>query len=141
MNLESIKGNITLTINDDPDKVISFNPNDVGFVERFYTMVDCVNAKEEECKASIAEIQKDKSLDSLGLPVAARKATALTAEMCRFMRGQIDGLFGAGTSQTVFGDVNVPEMFDEFFVGITPYIRKSRSAAIAKYTKKSSALK
>ncbi len=133
MKLQSTENAVRLTINDDPDRVIAFNPNDAGFAERFFAMLDKVEAEEARVNAVLAEYAGDDTVDSYGIPLPLRKAASLTAELCRFMRGQIDEVFGEGTSQTAFGDVNVPEMFSEFFRGVTPYIREARSAALSKY--------
>ena len=133
MKLQSVEKSVRLTINDDPERVISFNPNDAGFVERFFSMLDKVEAEEARVNSVLEGYANDGTVDNYGIPLPLRKAAALTADLCRFMRGQIDEAFGEGTSQTAFGDVNVPEMFSEFFLGVTPYIREARSAALSKY--------
>lgn len=49
--MESIKyndGKIRLMINDDPDRVITFAPDDVGFVSRYYELVDFIEGKQME---------------------------------------------------------------------------------------------
>ena len=96
-------------------------------------MLDKVEAEESRVNTVLDEYAKEDTVDSFGIPLPLRKAASLTADLCRFMRDQIDDVFGKGTSQTAFGDANVPEMFSEFFRGVTPYIQKARSAAIAKY--------
>ena len=135
MQLKNIGRGHTLTVNGDPDRVISFNPSDVGFVDRYFTMLDRFEEKEGEYRAKLAEIEQDKAVDGYGIPLAARRAAKLSKEVCAFMRRQIDEVFGEGTSQTAFGDANVPEMFGEFFDGIAPHIAKAREAAVSKYTK------
>lgn len=133
MKLKSTEEAVRLTINDDPARVIVFNPNDAGFVERFFAMLDKVEEEEARVNAILEEYARDDTVDSYGIPIPLRKAASLTAELCRFMRGQIDEVFGEGASQKAFGNVNVPEMFSEFFRGVTPYIREARSAALSKY--------
>ena len=59
-------------------------------------------------------------------------------EVCNFLREQIDKVFGAGTSQTVFGETQSLEMFEQFFTGITPFIKSSRTEKVTKYTRKKS---
>lgn len=134
MVLKTVSNVVRLTINDDPGRVITFNPQDVGFVERFFTLMDNVEAKEAEYTARLEDIQQDKGENTFGVPNAVRKEIALTAEICAYMREQIDMVFGAGTSQTVFGDLNVPDMFGEFFAGIAPHISAARAKAVKKYT-------
>lgn len=136
MKLQSLSNTVRLTVNDDPDRVVEFNPSDVGFVSRFYDLMDNVEAKEGEYNAKLEEIQKDTSINSFGVPNALKKEIALTAEICDYMREQVDAVFGEGTSQTAFGDMNVPAMFGEFFDGIAPHITAARSKATKKYTGK-----
>lgn len=136
MKLQSLSNTVRLTVNDDPDRVVEFNPSDVGFVSRFYDLMDNVEAKEGEYNAKLEEIQKDTSINSFGAPNALKKEIALTAEICDYMREQVDAVFGEGTSQTAFGDMNVPAMFGEFFDGIAPHITAARSKATKKYTGK-----
>ncbi len=50
MKLKSLSNVVRIAINDDPARVIEFNPDDVGFVERFYALIDNVEAKENEIK-------------------------------------------------------------------------------------------
>lgn len=136
MKLQSLSNTVRLTVNDDPDRVVEFNPSDVGFVSRFYDLMDNVEAKEGEYNAKLEEIQKDTSINSFGAPNALKKEIALTAEICDYMREQVDAVFGEGTSRTVFGDMNVPAMFGEFFNEIAPHITAARNKATKKYTGK-----
>ena len=87
-------------------------------------------------KIKLEEIQKDSSINSFGAPNALKKEIALTAEICDYMREQVDAVFGEGTSRTVFGDMNVPAMFGEFFNEIAPHITAARNKATKKYTGK-----
>ena len=136
MKLQSLSNTVRLTVNDDPDRVVEFNPSDVGFVSRFYDLMDNVEAKEGEYNTKLEEIQKDISINSFGVPNALKKEVALSAEICAYLREQVDMVFGEGTSQTAFGDMNVPAMFGEFFDGIAPHITAARSKATKKYTGK-----
>ena len=139
MKLKSLSNVVRIAINDDPARVIEFNPDDVGFVERFYALIDNVEAKENEIKEKLEEIRKDQTESPYGMPNSIRREVQLTAEMCRYMREQIDTVFGAGSSQTIFGDVHVPTMFGEFFTLIGPCISSARSGAVKKYTAKKKA--
>ena len=58
MKLKSLSNVVRIAINDDPARVIEFNPDDVGFVERFYALIDNVEAKENEIKEKLEEIRK-----------------------------------------------------------------------------------
>lgn len=136
MKLKSLDNIIRLTVNDDPTRVVEFCPDDVGFVNRFYNLMDNVEVKEAEYNAKLEEIQKDTSINSFGVPNALKKEVVLSAETCAYMREQVDMVFGEGTSQTAFGDMNVPAMFGEFFDEIAPHITAARNKATKKYTGK-----
>ena len=90
MKLKSLSNVVRIAINDDPARVIEFNPDDVGFVERFYALIDNVEAKENEIKEKLEEIRKDQTESPYGMPNSIRREVQLTAEMCRYMREQID---------------------------------------------------
>ena len=136
MKLQSITNTIRLDIYGDPKRVVEFCPDDVGFVNRFYNLMDNVETKEAEYNAKLEEIKKDVSINSFGVPNALKKEVALSAEICAYLREQVDMVFGEGTSQTAFGDMNVPAMFGEFFDGIAPHITAARNKATKKYTGK-----
>ena len=107
---------------------------------RSFTLVLSVHRdSENEIKEKLEEIRKDQTESPYGMPNSIRREVQLTAEMCRYMREQIDTVFGAGSSQTIFGDVNVPTMFGEFFTLIGPCISSARSGAVKKYTAKKKA--
>ena len=112
---------------------IAFNPDDVGFVNRFCDLTKAMETKQAEYDAKIEELEKEEGFDTFGIPSNTKERLALMLEICLFMREQVDMVFGAGTSQKIFGDVNTLEMFTQFFDGITPYIQKNRQEKMAKY--------
>ena len=73
MKLKSLSNVVRIAINDDPARVIEFNPDDVGFVERFYALIDNVEAKENEIKEKLEEIRKDQTESSYGMPNSIRR--------------------------------------------------------------------
>jgi hypothetical protein len=128
-------GVIRLSINDDESRVIEFNPEDVVFVEKFYRLIKSFEEKEVEYRTRSEEIEKETGLDSYGMPVNTTKRIELMNDLCDYMRGQIDGVFGDGTSQTVFGDTKTLNMFEQFYSGLMPFINKARSKKMDKYRK------
>ena len=112
---------------------ITFNPDDVGFINKFCDLMKTMEEKQVEYDARIAELEKEESFDTYGIPHNMKGRLALMMEICQFMRGQVDMVFGAGTSQKIFGDANTLEMFTQFFDGIAPYIQKNREGKMAKY--------
>lgn len=128
-------GVIRLSINDDESRVIEFNPEDVVFVEKFYRLIKSFEEKEVEYRTRSEEIEKETGLDSYGMPVNTTKRIELMNDLCDYMRGQIDGVFGDGTSQTVFGDTKTLNMFEQFYSGLMPFVNKARSKKMDKYRK------
>lgn len=132
MNLNINKGDITLTINDDPNKVISFNPEDVSFTEQFYALTQKLEDKEKEYTEKMKSLENSE-LDKYGIPKNLKKQIAVLKDICAFMRDEIDALFGDGTSDTAFGKTNTLDMFAQFFNGVTPYIKQTREDKMSKY--------
>ena len=124
-----------ISINDDPERVISFNPSDVTFAERFYRLLGEFESKQAEYEKRAEALDASPTeLDEHGLPANAGEKIAFMREVCEFMHERIDYLFGAGTSQKVFEGVLALEPIGQFFDGIVPFIQKSRSEKVAKYT-------
>lgn len=133
-NIKIDSGSVRLTINDDPARLVEFNPNDVGFVERFYSLMSRFEEKEKEYAARIKELSACEELDAFGIPKNMRENLALLQDACTFMREQIDFVFGAGTSMRVFGNMNTLDMFEQFLNGIVPHIQAVRTDKVVKYT-------
>lgn len=131
-------GEIRLCVNDDPDRVIAFNPTDISFAERFYALLGEFEEKEKEYQKKAQVLQENTEIDSLGIPKNFGPALALLRETCGFLRQEIDKVFGLGTSQAAFGDANTLDMFEQFFTGITPFVQRAREKQVGKYTAPSS---
>jgi hypothetical protein len=127
-------GEIKLAINDDPNRVIVFNPADVMFAERFYKMAGTLEDTLTQYQRQMTELEKETGVDEKGIPVNADARMELVKEISTYCRGQIDELFGAGTSQKAFGDTLNVSVFAQFFEGITPFIKQARADKIQKYT-------
>lgn len=127
-----------IAINDDPERVIVFNPSDVLFAERFYRLMDEFQQKLTEYKRRFSELEKNQEADEFGIPKNFGDRIHLAVELCNYMRDEIDKVFGAGTSQKAFGDDRTLDMFMQFFNGLTPYIQRVRSEIMEKYTGKKS---
>ncbi len=137
-NLRIDSGLKRIMINDDPNRFIEFNPNDVLFAEKFYALIKVFEEQEVKFQERIEQIQKNEEKDAYGIPVNTQETLDFVVEVCNFLREQIDKVFGAGTSQTVFGETQSLEMFEQFFTGITPFIKSSRTEKVTKYTRKKS---
>ncbi len=126
-------GEKRIAINGDPDRVIVFNPRDVVFAEKFYKLISDFETHLTEYQTRAATIDSDTNNDTNGIPTNTPARIELLKETCAYVRGQIDYLFGEGTSQKAFGDVLALDMFSQFFEGMTPYIRAARAEKIAQY--------
>ena len=125
-------GEKRIAINDDPERVIVFNPGDIGFAERFYQLLQDFEAKQVEYQAR-AEDLDNQALDERGIPSRIGESLALLREVCEFLKERIDHLFGAGTSAKVFGEAMTLDMFEQFFTGIVPFVQTARSGKVTKY--------
>jgi len=132
INLSGVK---RITINDDSERVIEFNPSDVLFVERFYAMYREFEMKQKEYEERAKELDTA-TLDENGIATNMDAGIAFLKEVCGFMREKIDWLFGENTSQKVFGDALSLEMIAQFFKGIMPFIMQARQEKVSKYTPK-----
>jgi hypothetical protein len=126
---------IQVMVNDDPQRVIAFDPGDVTFAERFYLLLRNFEEKQAQYEARAHELDaKSQELDSYGLPANLGESLAFLREVCTFMREQIDTLFGAGTSQTAFGESLSLQAIGQFFDGIIPFVQKARAGKLEKYS-------
>jgi hypothetical protein len=121
-------------INGDPARVISFNPSDVVFAEKFYALMTDFRAKQIDYERRAKKLDEiAKTLDESGLPVNMSDGLAFLREICEYLRVKIDGLFGSGSSQIIFGDAMTLDMFAQFFAGITPFFENAREEKMLKY--------
>ena len=135
-SLQINSGIIELCINNDASRVIRFNPADVLFAERFYNLIGDFQSTLMHYQSKILELEKVTETDENDVPLNAGERLEVIKDVSGYIRKQIDALFGAGTSQTVFGDSLSLDAFQQFFEGITPYIQKARASKVAKYAKK-----
>lgn len=128
-----------IMVNDDPNRVIEFNPSDLVFVEKFYQLIAQFEEKLTEYQRRAEENEKVKDLDASGLPVNMTERLALLHESCDYICDRIDHVFGEGTSQKAFDGARTLDMFGQFLDGISPYISKTRSQKVSQYLNPESA--
>lgn len=126
-------GEVRLLINDDENRVIAFNPNDISFLEAFFELLEDFEKKEKEFRNEERVLNANKNVDGHGLPKNIKGKIALTRKICRYMREKVDSVFGEGTSDTAFGKANTMDMFSQFFEGVTPFIKSARDDKTSKY--------
>lgn len=130
-NINISSGAVELTIDNDPARVIRFYPTDVAFAEGFFALAAEFQRKRREIQQKINDIRASNKTDF----EKNLEAVKLEREAFDTMRQGIDNTFGAGTSDTVFGQRNTIDMVARFFKGVTPYVRKARQSEIERYTK------
>ena len=123
-------GAVTLSINNDENRTITFYPTDVHFAEAFFDLArDFVQHREDVSR-------QEEEIKESGGTAAERSAkeVELLRETYAFMRERIDNCFGAGTSEIVFGNHDSLGAYASFFRGVEPYVRKARKDELARYS-------
>ena len=119
---------LRIAINDDPERVLTFNPNDAGFAQRFYSLVDRLENERKKFHSQLTDAAD---------PVAmGRQVNAKELEVLHLLRDELDAVFGAGTSQMVFGDTLDLDMVCQLLEGLTPFVRKARTERMAQYQRR-----
>lgn len=127
-------GLLRLEVDRDGEKgEISFNPSDVRFVDSFYKARQTFLEKEAACKKEIAALEADTRADEYGMPINAGKQIKVIKEFAESINAIIDDVFGAGTSEVLFGGSLVLDMYPQFFESIAPYIQGARDGKMEKY--------
>ena len=143
---------IRLLINDDPNRVITFNPKDVNFTQKFYSLLDFLEVKQKEYeeKAKAAEantgIRKvEANGETIEIPSKIENIMHLVSDICDELNAEIDKIFGEGTSWVLFEGAKIfndeNNQYIQFFEGITPFIGEARKDIKEKYKSTSKALK
>lgn len=140
--MDSLKiqsGERRIAINDDPNRIIVFNPQDVTFAEKFYRLIGEFENKSNEYRKQFEELEKVTDKDEHGFPVNMPERLEILRDVCEYINTQIDNLFGAGASEKAFNGAMELDLYTQFFDGMTPFIQEARKEKIAKYTTPASA--
>jgi hypothetical protein len=116
---------IKLLINKGPD-YIEFDADDIMFIEGFYSLIEQFQLKQIQYQQKMDGLDFDATTPG-GLPLSAGETIAAMKDVCLFAHAKIDEIFGKGTSQKLFGSSLAFGPIEQFFVGITPYIKAKRS--------------
>lgn len=107
-------------IDDDPKRVVKFNPDDVKLRARLFAFAKDAQKKQRETEARITEIERVEGTDSDGLPNNSEEMISLMLELADYVMTGIDEVFGVGTSEIVFADgfdFDTATMFINFATG------------------------
>jgi hypothetical protein len=131
----SLKQNVKrFMINDDPNNIFEFDPHDAGFADRFYKTIKEIDAKQVEYNQRADALAAQPEIGTDGLPANLGGSIDLVRELCEYMRGRIDYLFGAGSSQKLFGDALSLDAIGNFFNAMTPIFAAARGEKIESYS-------
>jgi len=129
-------------INDDPNKVIRFDPADFGIIERFNNALKNIEKATET-------IKNDIDINPQGEPLSElEEAAEAVAKVNKLIKDQIDYIFDSPVSDMVFGNksplalVKGVPLFERFIMAakevIEKEVKKEMEASqkrIEKYTK------
>lgn len=100
-----------------------FNPRDILIAKRMLDMQAELNEKMSEFQQREEAITKpEEKVDFL-------------YEVTEYYRKKIDDIFGAGSSQILFGDAHTLGMISDFVDGVTPYFNTASKNRMDKYKK------
>lgn len=101
-NLNFDTGLVVLNVQGDPFRKFKFNPTDPKLLAGFLDLIDETDKKVKEFAEKAGDIEPDK-LDETEF---TRKTAKLMNEIDIWFRDEFDKVFGAGQSNTVFGEVS-----------------------------------
>ena len=139
LDLKTNSKKVAITRDGEQTGVLTFDPSDVVFAEKFYNLIAEFQAKSKEYEPRAQALDENTATDTHGLPVNLGERIALLRGVCEYIRDRIDHLFGAGTSQAAFGDVYDTDLIVQFMEGLKPFFQKTRGEKIEKYTTVASA--
>lgn len=125
-SLQIKTGIVSLDILDDEGNskgIFKFNPKDIEVAKKVFQL-------QEDYSSKVAEYEKRASdADTI------EKKINLMEDIVTYLKDSIDMIFGAGSSDLLFGTAVSLEMFTDFFEGIMPYFKKASKERMAKYRK------
>lgn len=126
-------GSITLAIQGDASRLLTFNPADFNLASKFFDLVQKAEEKSKEFS------KKAKEADSTADITPKIK---LIKEMDAFFREEIDGIFGEGAAKLIFHDMNVMSqgkngdyLLSNFLMALYPYFEKSSKSKVERIVK------
>ena len=116
----------------DKGETIKIDLDNTRLVGKLLNMLKDIEIKQKEFEERAEELTKreDKILEGFEdspVPVTQNFVDyiKLNDDFCNICRGYIDDLFGKGSSDKIFGDINNIDMFEDFIVQLEPYLTKN----------------
>lgn len=123
-------------INDDPNRVIRFNPADMAILSRFDEAVKKIEASQKEMKG-------DFTLNPDGSPVSQlEQAGEAVRNLTELIEGQVNYIFNSEVAKAVFGNqsplstVGGVPLYERFFEAVIPEIEGTLKEEQAKSQKR-----
>lgn len=139
-----VSNKVRVTIDDDPERVITFNPNDAGLRARILKLSKSIYRKQKEVEKKFKELKKMEGVDEDGLPLNTEPMMKLVLDFSEYMKQEIDVAMGAGTSQKVFEggfDFDTAVTFLEFVLNQCNLVSKQKVEARLNKPKNKKAMK
>ncbi|WP_027399854.1 hypothetical protein [Anaerovorax odorimutans] len=124
-------GMMELAIQGDQSRILRFNPSDGNIANGFLQLI--TNASEKLKEFSNKEFKSDNELENI------KQKNKIDLELDQHFRSELDLIFGAGTSDMVFGNLcttaiteNGECIFINFLMALMPFISKEMQERNAK---------
>lgn len=116
-------GNVTVHIQGDPNRPLTFNPKDYNIAGRFFDLVKHAEEKQKEF------VEKAKAVDETN---DTAETVKLLTDMDTYFRSELDTVFGEGASKIIFEDINVATtasngdtVMANFLMALYPYFKEA----------------
>ena len=125
INLNINDGKKRVVLNDDENKVLIFNPNDLESRKKMYSVNNKILEYDKKFKEKVKKIKESKDVE---------KEFELEEEMHNFIKNFVDDIFGEGVSDMITDKKINPVALMNFLTAITPYFLVKAESKRKKYT-------
>jgi len=129
---------IPVIVDGDTKGSVSFNPEDAAFIKNLHAFYKIVLEKADEWEKDAPEIEKAIlaiKADENGIPHTLDPVMKPLVDINIFMKVQIDNIFGAGTSENIFGEAiyRDPSTYIQLIEGVQNYVQPVRVQKVKRY--------
>lgn len=125
INLSINDGKKKVILNDDENKVLIFNPNDLESRRKMYSVNEKILEYDKKFKEKIKTLKENKDIE---------KVFELEEEMHNFIKNLVDDVFGEGVADMITDKKTNPVALMNFFTAIMPYFLDKVENKRKKYT-------
>ncbi len=127
-NLNFDDGSISLAIQGDMNRLLTFNPTDYNLAAKFYKLVENSEEKSKEIQ------KKAKTADASG---EQKEIISFLEETDQYFKGELDKVFGDGASELIFKGINIMStasngdfVLSNFLMALYPYFEKASKSKV-----------